>query len=195
MKKRWVSSAHYGVTTSSRRHFLLRAGSSLHRSPCPPPPSRPPCSPSLSSSSPALDASVTLRRRPRPRKKKVKRLPTLPRRAGTKHFQKISQKIDSASTKQQQSGKTGREEERRADAGDVRPVTKTHCCLSRRGHRARAHPSLGRRRAQGASRPHLPSPVSAAGGQGSKGSILWIANEGVGPIDGSVLRGGCSARG
>lgn len=191
MKKRWVSSAHYGVTTSSRRHFLLRAGSSLHRSPCPPPPSRPPCSPSLSSSSPA---SVTPRRRPRPRKKKVKRLPALPRDKTFPHYLEIP-KIDSASTKQQQSGKTGREEERRADAGDVRPVTKTHCCLSRRGHRARASPSLGRRRAQGASRPHLPSPVSAAGGQGSKGSILWIANEGVGPIDGSVLRGGCSARG
>ena len=127
-------------------------------------------------------------------KKKVKRLPALPRhKTFPKHLE--IPKIDSASTKQQQSGKTGREEERRADAGDVRPVTKTHCCLSRRGHRARASPSLGRRRAQGASRPHLPSPVSAAGGQGLKGSILWIANEGVGPIDGSILRGGCSARG
>ena len=182
------------VTTSSRRHFLLRAGSSLHRSPCPPPPSRPPCSPSLSSSSPLCPLRSLRAGDLDLAKKKVKRLPALPRhKTFPKHLE--IPKIDSASTKQQQSGKTGREEERRADAGDVRPVTKTHCCLSRRGHRARASPSLGRRRAQGASRPHLPSPVSAAGGQGLKGSILWIANEGVGPIDGSVLRGGCSARG
>ena len=85
-------------------------------------------------------------------KKKVKRLPALPRhKTFPKHLE--IPKIDSASTKQQQSGKTGREEERRADAGDVRPVTKTHCCLSRRGHRARArHPPLdggGRRGPRG----------------------------------------------
>ena len=192
MKKRWISSAHYGVTASSRRHFLLRADSSLHRSPCPPPPSRPPCSPSLSSSSPALPASVTPRRRPRPRKKKSETASSVtPAGAGHKRFPKHFRRLTLGINKQSERPGVRNEEPTLATSGRSRRLT----AASRDAAIARAHPSLGWRRAQGASRPLLPSPISAAGGQGFKGSILWIANEGVGPIDGSVLRGGCFARG
>ena len=121
MKKRWISSAHYGVTASSRRHFLLRADSSLHRSPCPPPPSRPPCSPSLSSSSPLCPLRSLRAGDLDLAKKKVKRLPALPRPA-----QKISKtfpKIDS--WHKQTIGKTGwrNEEPTLATSGRSRRLT------------------------------------------------------------------------
>ena len=124
MKKRWISSAHYGVTTSSRRHFLLRADSSLHRSPCPPPPSRPPCSPSLSSSSPALPASVTPRRRPRPRKKKSETASSVtPAGAGHKRFPKHFRRLTLGINKQSERPGVRNEEPTLATSGRSRRLT------------------------------------------------------------------------
>ena len=124
MKKRWISSAHYGVTTSSRRHFLLRADSSLHRSPCPPPPSRPPCSPSLSSSSPLCPLrSLRAGDLDLAKKKSETASSVTPAGAGHKRFPKHFRRLTLGINKQSERPGVRNEEPTLATSGRSRRLT------------------------------------------------------------------------